>query len=266
MNEGMVARRVGSWHFPARLLLGEDGITGHMIYWTLALASAEDLEKNATQFLSQLEKTRLSGMRFPKRRREWLLGRWAAKRLAASQLPALQGKTLDAFAVLNQPEGAPYLAWADGTPIPAALSISHREDRAFCTISLQADLLLGADLERIEPRIPGFVCDYFTENEQAFFLHQPLELQEMWVTAAWSLKEAVLKALGKGLRVDTRQVEVNFTEQPESFPIGSERWRTAGVRTMGLGPQIFQAYWQRQKDFVLTIAASEEGKLVQVAL
>jgi 4'-phosphopantetheinyl transferase len=86
------------------------------------------------------------------------------------------------------------------------LSISHSHGHAFCAFLKDENVVLGADIELIEPRKPVFVADYFTDVERERVAAVSAECQPTLVTAIWSAKEAALKALHKGLSVDTRSV------------------------------------------------------------
>jgi 4'-phosphopantetheinyl transferase len=84
---------------------------------------------------------------------------------------------------------------------------------------------VGADIEHIEPRPWRFVEDYFTADEIDQVRAAPAGLQDTLVTAIWSGKEAVLKALRVGLTVDTRAVSCFFQE-----PSGA--WEAADAETV----------------------------------
>ena len=179
--------------------------------WDWAAQPIEEQEG----FLGELEREKLRTLRFPKRRAEWLQGRWAAKTLAQKVLPVCAGLPMTCIQVLNQSSGMPYLKIDDlsGVLSPAAqpcLSISHCGRLAFCALAFAPDfdeaVGLGADIERIEARHPLFVEDYFTPRERELIRQNPAP--DRMATLLWSAKEAVLKALGTGLRLDTRQVEI----------------------------------------------------------
>jgi phosphopantetheinyl transferase (holo-ACP synthase) len=65
-------------------------------------------------------------------------------------------------------------------------------------------------MERIETRGWEFVDDFFTPDEIAQVRETSLAERDTLVTAIWSAKEAVLKALHVGLTVDTRCVSVTL--------------------------------------------------------
>ena len=117
--------------------------------------------------------------------------------------------------------------------LPLSLSISHSHGMAFCAIvresnehddlrnpnddSRRADgagasaqraahFTVGADIEAIEQRAATFVADFFTLAEQERINAAPAHLRDTLATAIWGAKEAALKALREGLRIDTRRV------------------------------------------------------------
>ena len=91
------------------------------IYWTLAEASQIPLDHKEA-FLSDPEIQKFSSLRFPKRRGEWLLGRWAAKRLVQSISP-YQDYRLKEIEICNASEGAPFILRPGGEVLPDSLAI-----------------------------------------------------------------------------------------------------------------------------------------------
>ncbi len=190
-----------------------------MIHWLEQTASSHpDLARGEppSHLLSEPELEQLARLTVPKRRRDWLLGRWTAKQVLRSFLQRVAGLTvpLDALVVKTEPGGAPVphlepgpqRRWRGGR-LPLAVSISHSGDRALCAISPFPRVKVGADIEKLEPRSQGMVEDFFTRQERARVGEIPAgPLRDAMISTIWSGKEAVLKALGMGLRVDTRKV------------------------------------------------------------
>ena len=213
-------------------------------------------------FLSQSEYEMLAGLSFPKRRREWLLGRWTAKHLLRCSHRVYQSLSLDSITVGNDPDGAPYLDVTGEGRLAMSLSISHRQNRAFCALSPTVPPSIGADIEGVEPRDPAFVHDFFTEDEDRRVWACPPTRRDTLVTAIWSAKESVLKALRHGLRVDTRSVEVHHIAGIERGPSAApwpptKTWHPVQVRcTLPDCPHL-RAWWQPLGNCVLTIAVLE---------
>ena len=125
----------------------------------------------------------------------------------------------------NDDDGAPYVSRGSaGERLPLSLSISHSHGHAFCALCPLEEgaghdagsLALGCDIEFVEPREASFVQDFFTAEEMAAVAQTPAEQRDLLVTALWSGKEAVLKALREGLRIDTRRITLEIA--PVSTP------------------------------------------------
>lgn len=198
-------------------------------------------------WLAAGERERYEGFRFDKRRRDWLLGRWAAK-VALLGISGLSRRDTRRFEIVSAPSGAP-VPRLDGRPYPVGLSLSHSHDCAFAVVS-QNDTRLGCDIERIEPRSAVFVETYFTESERELVAATGRSSRDALVTRIWSAKESTLKALQTGLQADTRSVEVI-----DSAGCADEDWSIA--RTVAGEDGEFSCLWRHHRDFVLTIATHE---------
>jgi 4'-phosphopantetheinyl transferase len=196
----------------------------------------------------------------PKRRRDFRLGRFAAKRA----LGLLQGceapSVLRGFEVRAAPGGAPQ-AFRDGKALEVALSISHSEGWASAAVQAGAPRL-GCDLERVEARSRSFTSDYFTACEQAFVAAGPDRERGWRATLVWSAKEAVMKALGEGLRLPPPSVAV----VPVLAPVSPAGWRSFSVSAPPTATDL-HGFWRILGARVLTVAGGpHEPRLVQSAL
>ena len=63
----------------------------------------------------------------------------------------------------------------------------------------------------------------------------------------WSAKESALKALGEGLRLDTRSVEMDTAE----LKVNGDAWSPLVVT--GPGERIFRGWWRVSDGFVWTV-------------
>lgn len=216
------------------------------VYW-LERTEADVPAENA--WLSADEIARLNGMRFAKRRTDWRLGRWTAKRALASYLnlpahPHVLGRIEIRPAQSGAPEG--FLA---NKPADVTISLSHRDGRAICAVA-PSGVELGCDLEAIEPHGDAFLSDYFTAEEQALVARAPATDRARLLTLLWSGKESALKALHAGLRLDTRSVIVSPDD--ESFDLNG--WSRLQVRyTDG---RTFYGWWQHIDNIVRTVVAN----------
>jgi 4'-phosphopantetheinyl transferase len=215
------------------------------VYW-LEQSEADVPDEN--DWLSASEILLLDGLRFAGRRADWRLGRWTAKR----SLSIFLGSSTDCPApadieVRRGASGAPEVFFENASA-PVTLSLSHRNNRALCAVT-RGVVELGCDLELIEPRSDAFVADYFTAEEQTFLACQPAADRARILALLWSAKESALKALHRGLRLDTRCVVVDLLD--ETF--GPGVWRALKVtHTTG---QVFRGWWRNADRMVRTIVA-----------
>jgi phosphopantetheinyl transferase (holo-ACP synthase) len=206
--------------------------------------------------LSPREETILGGLGLVPRRRKWLLGRIAAKRLVRELL----GEDLPKHqvSVLNQPSGEPFvlLEGRGGWEFP--ISISHRSHIGMAAVPDRQGRRIGADLETVEPRDQALVRQFFTESEADIVDASGADC-DLTMARIWSAKEAVLKLLGLGLRIDTRGVVVDLAGPP--FPDCPDGWQPVTVEVVAKLPRQdmlhnLRVCWRREPDCVLTVAVS----------
>lgn len=200
------------------------------------------------EWLGPEEKRALSRFTLPKRRAEWRLGRFTAKQALASSLGI---DRFDRIELIAAADGAPEV-FVDGKPAGLSVSISHRKGAAACVWS--PDLIVGCDVEAIEPRTQRFVEDFFTDRERASVLATTGFIRQRHVALVWSAKESALKVIRSGLRRDTRQVEV-AVEDPAAT---GEGWHP--LRTM-LYPESrrLPGWWRQEGELVLTAVTGAPG-------
>ncbi len=211
------------------------------------------------RWLTSLEALRLSALAFPKRRADWRLGRWTAKNAVCE---FLKNRSPDQIEIRACPSGAPEV-WFANRRQALTISLSHRAGVACCAVT-EHPAALGCDFEVNEPHSPAFVADYFTAAEQVCIAHRRA-VADAPDTAAlmWSAKESALKALGVGLREDTRCVAVQedtFACLQSSSPIQSRdreegypyNWRRLHLRHHD---RDLHGWWRADQQFVRTLVA-----------
>ncbi len=197
-------------------------------------------------WMDDVERVRIAGMRYTKRRTEALLARYTAKTAVALALgldhdPASLGR----ITVRNAPDGAPE-ASVDARDAGIVIAMTDRADWAACTVLHGADRV-GCDLELVEPRSAAFVSDYFTNAEREVVAGAPADERPLLANLIWSAKESALKVLRTGLRRDTRTVAVVLE------PGRDEGWSPLVIDT---GASQLTGWWIRYGEFVMTVAAA----------
>ena len=221
-------------------------------------------------WLAKSELRRLE-LRIAKRRDDWRLGRWTAKRAVAIVLGLPVDDTpLTTIEILAGSSGAPEV-YVGHQLASASISLSHRDGVAACAIT-QSTIPLGCDLELIETRSDAFVGDYFTATEQAFIATQRRSERDRLVTLLWSEKESALKALRVGLRADTRSVVINlgvghpqrdeqhFRNGSDAFSLcrSPEEWHS--FQAVLESDQVLYGWWNTYGSLVRTFATLQAAK------
>ena len=221
------------------------------VYWRLLPASSVP---EGDDWLGPREKAVLAGLRFPKRRADWRLGRYVAKR----SLAAVTGSSaLDRIEIVAAEDGAPE-AFVQGHRIDLQISISHREDVGACAI---APLAVGCDLEAIEPRTDRFVADFFAEPEREVVAATPQAYRDRQTALVWSAKESALKLLRTGLRRDTRSVRIEIADSTTSHG----GWHPLRARLLP-EDQLLHGWWRAEDGHVLTVVCREAPDRAPAAL
>lgn len=185
------------------------------VYW-LEQAEADLPADNG--WLATSEISHLTRLHVPKRRTDWRLGRWTAKRAIATHLHTPQdNQSLQDIEILTDSSGAPWACFKKRT-VTLSFSITHRAGVAACAVT-PSGVALGCDLELIEAHSSAFIADYFTAEEQAMISQASEAERDKLVATLWSAKESALKALRFGLRADTRWIAVSLGD---GWPISNE--------------------------------------------
>lgn len=217
-------------------------------YLTAHVAEVPD----ALAWLSPRERETLDRLRVAKRRQDWLLGRWVAKRAVRSCLAPEVRPPLGAIEILAAPDGVPevYLATVAA---PLAISISHGAGRALCAV-VPRGMGIGCDLEHVETRDDGLVEDFFAPDEAVTVRRRDGRARDLLTTLMWSAKESALKLLREGLRLDTRSARVEVAE----VDAGGERWSALSVHCAGRAGAM-AGWWRLSGDDVLTVVTGAPG-------
>jgi len=230
------------------------------VYWlelTFADVPPDD------EWLGPSEMVCLNGLRIPKRRADWRLGRWTAKRALSICLNTpIASQSLAAIEIRSATTGVPEV-FLDNQPAAVTISLSHSNGTALCAVA-PPGTELGCDLEAIEPRSEAFVVDYFTSDEQALIARASAADRLRLSTLVWSAKESALKALREGLRLDTRSVTVSL---PESVPPSADEmaavptvteccsmWHPLEVHCAS--GQVFHGWWGQTGNLLQTVVAA----------
>jgi 4'-phosphopantetheinyl transferase len=213
-----------------------------MVRWlTRSLADVPD----GDEWLTAAERAVLAPMTVDKRRRDWRLGRFAAKSLLASELD-LEPSRIE---VLAGPSGAP-TARVDGEPVPLSITVSHRGDRALAVVAGNG-VTVGCDLEVLEPRSDAFVAEWLAPAEQRLVLADAGRQRDLVANLIWTAKEASAKARTEGLRLNVRQALVEPVLDAHPAPNVWHPLRVAWPADQGTD----EGFWRIEPGWVMSVIA-----------
>ncbi len=203
------------------------------------------------EWLSPSEQQVLAKYWAPKRRRDWRLGRWTGK-VALLKAGMLGDATrpddasLARITIHANEAGAPAVL-VDGQPSGWLVSLSHTGEHGLAAVARQP-ASIGCDMETIGRRGQEFVLDYFTPPERASVDRFAGDERSRMVTVVWSAKESALKALGIGLLLDTREVQV----EASTSPAAPGAWSPLLVR---VPERRFAGWWRSDEERVITMVS-----------
>jgi phosphopantetheinyl transferase len=151
-----------------------------------------------------------------KRMNEWLLGRCAAKDAVQVLLGEHLGVRLTPADIEIVPDtyGRPCVegSWTRQLKIKPAISIAHSHGTAVALAALDPRLLVGIDLETLAQRRQGFEAIAFSPEERRLLDAIEPDLRQEWAVRMWCAKEAVGKALGRGLSAGIQAFHISGVE------------------------------------------------------
>jgi 4'-phosphopantetheinyl transferase len=220
------------------------------VYW-LTQSHADVPVEGAGDWLTAGEQAKLGELHYLKRRADWRLGRWTAKRAVCLFLRR-DGRVYEprGVEVVAGQTGAPEIR-LDGRVSDVCVSISHSGGTGFCVVS-SGGFPVGCDVETIGPRSERFVADYFTSREAEVVRNASDSDRPNLTTLIWSAKESALKAMRVGLDRDTRSVQTAVGTAARS-----SSWRRLQVRCLDTD-NVFFGWCRRDGDRVFTCMAAAE--------
>ena len=136
-----------------------------------------------------------------KERQSRILGKWMLMRLLETFEPGLTLGGLK-YTEFNKPHFSP--AHATGGTTNFDFSIAHSGDIVICAGIMNAQI--GVDIEKILPIELTDYEDHLTDNEWKHIQHAP-DIQKAFYEI-WTKKEAIMKALGRGIDMELDKLDV----------------------------------------------------------
>ncbi len=177
----------------------------HLYLLSLSALSDAGLGAAARALLSAAEQEAYGRIRVPSRRTEYLLGRYATKTILSRYLAVPVG----ALAIEPDAQGKLRIA---GPRVGArlAFNLSHSGDLLAIALSPQAEVGVDVELvnEGLSAELEAIAARHFCPAEQRALAHRDPAVRLREFFRMWTLKEAALKAIGAGLQLPLKAVDV----------------------------------------------------------
>ena len=173
-----------------------------------------DHEADSLAWLDATERRRLQRFRIPGPGRRFSLCRAALRAVLAGRLACRNERI--AFEV-HDDRGKPF-AMVDGVRAPISFNVSHSGDHGLIAVAPRGRL--GVDVEQRQPRrhMDLLIDTVFTEPERAVLTTAEGRDRTDLFLDFWTMKEALIKALGTGLSTDPATFEI-----PSEMQRGTKR-------------------------------------------
>lgn len=185
--------------------VSKNGFAEHagIAVWTVALDDIPStLWPSLEELLSTSEKEQAARFKFDSHRHQYLAAH-ALKRLQLSTMMPQVKPHSWRFSLGNW--GKPKVSGVNALNF----NLSHSQGLVACAVSRSAEL--GLDVEFVAPQAPmEIVSDCFTRHEQIWLENSPPSLKSSRFFRLWTLKEAVLKATGRGLSQSLQSFSFDF--------------------------------------------------------
>lgn len=200
----------------------------------VVLARADASVEALVSDLSDDERRRADGYRVSEARETFVLARVLLRRELATRLGCLPREI--AFDV--RPSGKPDVRRANGARPDWRFSLSHTGPHIALAFALGADL--GIDIERRDRAIDPLQIArrYFTPQEAATLEAAPDAERLRWFYAAWTRKEAIVKARGLTMAesLTTLSVELDPDHSEPAYQDAASVGVRAACRVVSLEP------------------------------
>lgn len=235
-------------------------------YWNLEdlglikVVSKQDLESflrfnSIRDILSMEEMSEWEKVAIKERKNEWLLGRFASKKLIKFYFEKKLKLhiSLTDTEILGNKNKKPTIRIAHCNFQVSDFSISHSDNYAAAAITTKPNLKVGIDIEKTRI-MKDKVFGHFLLNSEIAQIKKSLNKNRM-ATIFWTLKEASLKAIGIGLKGSLKGIKVLSLQELKSANIfiSKSNLKIAKLRE----PTKIHCFWDLFNDYNLSVVFLE---------
>lgn len=185
--------------------------------WSADLTMATLQNENALSLLSDDERERAFRFRFQKHQRRYIAARSALRQILSTYLKIAPQEIVFGYAEHQKP----FLQFPRQTPIQ--FNLAHSHELAVYAITMHHPV--GIDVEKIKTtEYKELSKRFFSKKENDYLQKLSGEEQALTFFRIWSRKEAVIKAIGKGLSIPLSSFTVAGNDVSETLLLEDSQW------------------------------------------
>jgi 4'-phosphopantetheinyl transferase len=219
------------------------------VYWVLADGLGDAVVTRLMTELPADEVQQARSFHFARDRATYVAAHAMLRRVLRAHLGGAEPR------ILRDPLGRPQLAGGVAGRATPSFNLTHSRGFAACAICEAAPVGVDAEDIRRPVEIAEIAARWYAPAEQRLLQKFPEDRRVEMFFRIWTLKEALLKATGYGLRIEPNRFAVDPRRLQAAVPEGlgiARRWRLA---ELGPAPHIR-----------LAVAVPGEGRLAPVAV
>jgi 4'-phosphopantetheinyl transferase len=191
--------------------------------WSMSLDISPVQEKIALVSLSHNECERANRFHFSIHKRRFIAARCALRHIISLYLSVPPKDILFSYSEYNKP----YLKWPAHSLLQ--FNLSHSDTMAMYAFTLNNPI--GIDIEKVKNDYSArLVKRFFSSIEYERFTQLSSNDQIRGFYRLWSRKEAIIKAIGKGLSIPLSSFSVSMKDESEMITIDSQVWSLLPLR------------------------------------
>lgn len=233
-------------------------LTKHDIHlWSIDLNLNKDQMQEKKRLLSDDELQRANRFRFPIHQQQFVAARSALRQILSIYTNIDPNLIIFDYADNKKPSLAKHF------DCEIQFNLAHSDHLALIGVTTQA--AIGVDIEKMKSTYhPGVAERFFSLDEKKVFFQLPEKERLICFYRIWVKKEAIIKALGKGLAYSLQSFTVSPTVEDESIVLENETW---SLRSLPIHPEFQSAIATNQPIHALTYwSLNDDGGAIELTL
>lgn len=192
--------------------------TNEIHIWSTELFATPEEESERFSWLTEDEKERAKRFHFPVHQRRFIMARSTLRQILSLYLDTDPKDIRFAYGEHRKP----HLIMPDDHFLQ--FNLAHSNDIAIYAITQKH--AVGIDIEKEQDTFNEPVANrYFSDEENAELRELPALQRLKGFYRLWARKEALIKAVGKGLAIPLSDFSVSLTDEPQLVKLERKNWR-----------------------------------------